>query len=333
MAKKVVEENKLDKINSFISDVNKTLSKGLLRNTEDTEDIERMPSGCISLDSALGGGYPKGRIIEVYGAESAGKTQLVIEAMIQSQKQGGYVVIIDAEHAFDPMYAEEMGLDRSENKFLMSQPESGEEGLELLDKMIKSGLFSFIAVDSVAALTPKAEIEGSMGDSKMGLQARMMGQAMRKIRSYANKTGTCVMFTNQIREKIGVMFGNPETTSGGNALKFFASVRMDIRQIKKIEVDGISIGIRSRVKIIKNKTAPPFRKTEIDIIFGEGIDIISDIFDLCVKYDIVKRSGAWYSYEGAKLGQGKVKSVELLKDNPELCEELEEKVKTELGLI
>jgi len=288
-------------------------------------DVPTISSGSIALDMALGiGGFPRGRVIEIYGPESSGKTTLAIHAIAEAQKQGGIAAIIDAEHAFDRFYAEKLGVD-VEN-LLISQPDNGEQALEIADHLIRSGAIDIIVIDSVAALTPKAEIEGDMGDSKMGLQARLMSQALRKLTANINKTNTSCIFINQLREKIGVMFGNPETTTGGNALKFYASVRIDIRRIGQIK-DGEDIsGNRTRVKIVKNKLAPPFKKAEFDIIYGMGISKVGEIIDLGVDNNIVKKSGSWFSYGETKLGQGRESVKNLLLDNPELADELEGKI-------
>ena len=282
-------------------------------------------SGSIGLDIAMGiGGYPKGRVIEIYGPESSGKTTLAIHAIAESQKQGGIAAIIDAEHAFDPSYAKKLGVNIDE--LLISQPDNGEQALEIADSLIRSGAIDIIVIDSVAALTPKAEIEGEMGDSKMGLQARLMSQALRKLTANISKTKTCVIFINQLREKIGVMFGNPETTTGGNALKFYASVRLDIRRTAQLK-DGEDVqGSHTRVKVVKNKVAPPFRKAEFDIMYGEGISKIGEIIDLGVELNIIKKAGSWFSYGETKLGQGREGVKSLIKDNPELMEELESKI-------
>ncbi|MGM0498047.1 MAG: recombinase RecA [Bacteroidota bacterium] len=293
-------------------------------------DVPSISSGSLSLDMALGvGGYPRGRIIEIFGPESSGKTTLAIHAMAEAQKQGGIAAMIDAEHAFDRFYAEKLEVD-VEN-LLISQPDNGEQALEIADHLIRSGAVDIVVIDSVAALTPKAELEGDMGDSKMGLQARLMSQALRKLAANINKTHTSCMFINQLREKIGVMFGNPETTTGGNALKFYSTVRVDIRRIGQIK-DGENIkGNRTRVKVVKNKLAPPFRKAEFDIMYGEGISKVGEIIDLGVDHNVIKKSGSWFSYGETKLGQGREAVKTLLKDNPELSEELENKIKEKLN--
>lgn len=290
------------------------------------ESMEVIHTGSISLDLALGvQGFPKGRIIEIYGPESSGKTTLAIHAIAQSQKAGGIAAIIDAEHAFDRYYAEKLGVD-VEN-LLISQPDNGEQALEIADNLIRSGAIDIIVIDSVAALTPKSEIEGEMGDSKMGLQARLMSQALRKLTANISRTGSTCIFINQLREKIGVMFGNPETTTGGNALKFYASIRLDIRRIGQIKDGEAVVGNRTRVKVVKNKVAPPFRTAEFDIIYGEGISRIGEIIDLGVDNNIIKKSGSWFSYEDTKLGQGRDAVKTLLGDNPELMEEIEGRIR------
>ena len=289
------------------------------------ENIPVIPSGSIALDKALGvGGYPKGRVIEIYGPESSGKTTLAIHAIAEAQKQGGIAAIIDAEHAFDRSYAEKLGVD-VENLFI-SQPDNGEQALEIADQLIRSAAIDIIVIDSVAALTPKAEIEGNMGDSVMGLQARLMSQALRKLTSTISKTNTCCIFINQLRDKIGVMFGNPETTTGGNALKFYSSVRLDIRKIGPIKDGEEILGNHTRVKVVKNKVAPPFRKAEFDIMYGEGISLSGEIVDLGVECNVIKKSGSWFSYGENKLGQGRETVKQLIMDNPELAEELKQKI-------
>lgn len=329
MSKDVADINKekLKALQLTMEKIDKTYGKGAIMKMGDEaiEDIPAISSGSLSLNMALGvGGYPKGRIIEIYGPESSGKTTLAIHAIAESQKAGGICAIIDAEHAFDRFYAEKLGVD-TEN-LLISQPDNGEQALEIADQLIRSSAIDLVVVDSVAALTPKAEIEGEMGDSKMGLQARLMSQALRKLTANINKTNTTCIFINQLREKIGVMFGNPETTTGGNALKFYASVRLDIRRIGQIK-DGDEVnGNHTRVKVIKNKVAPPFRKAEFDIMYGEGISKTGEIIDLGVDYNIIKKSGSWFSYGDTKLGQGREAVKNLINDNPELAEELENKI-------
>lgn len=309
--------------------MDKTYGKGTVMKMGDSavEEVEVIPSGSLGLDIALGvGGYPKGRIIEIYGPESSGKTTLTMHAIAEAQKQGGIAAFIDAEHAFDAIYAKKLGID-VEN-LIISQPDNGEQALEIADNLIRSGAIDIVVIDSVAALTPKAEIEGEMGDSKMGLHARLMSQALRKLTATISRTKCTVIFINQLREKIGVMFGNPETTTGGNALKFYASVRIDIRRSgSPIKVGEDAVGNRVKVKIVKNKVAPPFKNTEFDIMYGEGISKVGEILDLGVEYEIVKKSGSWFSYGDTKLGQGRDAVKDLLKDNPELLEELAEKIK------
>jgi recombination protein RecA len=289
-------------------------------------EVEAIPSGSIGLDIALGvGGYPKGRVIEIYGPESSGKTTLTLHAIAECQKQGGIAAFIDAEHAFDRFYAEKLGVDVSE--LIISQPDHGEQALEIADNLIRSGAVDIVVIDSVAALTPKSEIEGEMGDSKMGLHARLMSQALRKLTGSISKTNCTVFFINQLREKIGVMFGNPETTTGGNALKFYASVRLDIRRSTQIKnTDAVVLGNKTRVKVVKNKVAPPFKTTEFDIMYGEGISRIGEIIDLGVNFEVIKKSGSWFSYGDTKLGQGRDAVKTILEDNPDLMDELEEKI-------
>ena len=294
------------------------------------EKIEAISSGSIGLDIALGvGGYPKGRVVEIYGPESSGKTTLTLHAIAECQKAGGIAAFIDAEHAFDRLYAQNLGIDLGE--LVISQPDNGEQALEIADNLIRSGAVDMLVIDSVAALTPKSEIEGEMGDSKMGLHARLMSQALRKLTASISKTNCTVFFINQLREKIGVMFGNPETTTGGNALKFYASVRVDIRRSTQLKnADGGVLGNKTRVKIVKNKVAPPFKTTEFDIMYGEGISKIGEILDIGVEHDIIEKSGSWFSYGGSKLGQGRDAVKAILKDNPELMEELEQKILEQL---
>ena len=293
------------------------------------EDVDVIPTGSIGLNAALGvGGYPKGRIIEIYGPESSGKTTLAIHAIAEAQKQGGTAAFIDAEHAFDRFYAQKLGVDV--NNLWIAQPDNGEQALEIADQLIRSSAVDIIVIDSVAALTPKAEIEGDMGDNKVGLQARLMSQALRKLTSNISKTNTTCIFINQLREKIGVMFGNPETTTGGNALKFYASVRLDIRKVTTLKDGDQMIGNQVRVKVVKNKVAPPFRKAEFDIMFGEGISRSGEIVDLGVQFGIIKKSGSWFSYEDQKLAQGRDATKQLMEDNPELAEELEAKIMEQL---
>ncbi len=320
-------KEKLKALQLTMDKIEKSYGKGSIMKLGDrvVEEVPSISSGSIGLDIAMGvGGYPKGRIIEIYGPESSGKTTLAIHAIAEAQKAGGIAAIIDAEHAFDPGYASKLGVDI--NELLISQPDNGEQALEIADNLIRSGAVDIIVIDSVAALTPKAEIEGEMGDSKMGLQARLMSQALRKLTANINKTKTCVIFINQLREKIGVMFGNPETTTGGNALKFYASVRLDIRRIGQIKDGEESQGNHTRVKVVKNKVAPPFKKAEFDIMYGEGISKTGEIIDLGVELNIVKKSGSWFSYGETKLGQGRESVKSVLHDNPELASELEAKI-------
>lgn len=320
-------KEKLKALQLTMDKIEKSYGKGSIMKLGDrvVEEVPSISSGSIGLDIAMGvGGYPKGRIIEIYGPESSGKTTLAIHAIAEAQKAGGIAAIIDAEHAFDPGYATKLGVDI--NELLISQPDNGEQALEIADNLIRSGAVDIIVIDSVAALTPKSEIEGEMGDSKMGLQARLMSQALRKLTANINKTKTCVIFINQLREKIGVMFGNPETTTGGNALKFYASVRLDIRRIGQIKDGEEAQGNHTRVKVVKNKVAPPFKKAEFDIMYGEGISKTGEIVDLGVELNVVKKSGSWFSYGETKLGQGRESVKLLLRDNPELAQELEAKI-------
>jgi len=320
-------KEKLKALQLTIDKIEKSYGKGSIMRLGDrpVEDVPSISSGSIGLDIAMGvGGYPKGRIIEIYGPESSGKTTLAIHAIAEAQKAGGIAAVIDAEHAFDPGYAAKLGVDI--NELLISQPDNGEQALEIADNLIRSGAVDIIVIDSVAALTPKAEIEGEMGESKMGLQARLMSQALRKLTANINKTKTCVIFINQLREKIGVMFGNPETTTGGNALKFYASVRLDIRRIGQIKDGEEAQGNHTRVKVVKNKVAPPFKKAEFDIMYGEGISKTGEIVDLGVELNIIKKAGSWFSYGETKLGQGRESVKSLLHDNPELAMELETKI-------
>ena len=325
--KSLVNKEKLKALQLTMDKIEKSYGKGSIMRMGDraVDDVPSISSGSIALDVALGvGGYPKGRVIEIYGPESSGKTTLAIHAIAEAQKAGGIAAIIDAEHAFDPYYAKKLGVNIDE--LLISQPDNGEQALEIADNLIRSGAIDIIVIDSVAALTPKAELEGEMGDSKMGLQARLMSQALRKLTGNISKTKTCCIFINQLREKIGVMFGNPETTTGGNALKFYASVRLDIRKIGQIK-DGEEVqGNNVRVKVVKNKVAPPFRKAEFDILYGEGISKSGEIIDLGVQMNIIKKSGSWFSYNDTKLGQGRDTVRNLIADNPELAHELELKI-------
>ncbi|MET3732572.1 recombinase RecA [Moheibacter stercoris] len=322
-------DNKKKALQLVLDKMDKAYGKGTVMRMGDSaveEGIGVIPTGSLGLDIALGiGGYPRGRVIEIYGPESSGKTTLTLHAIAEAQKAGGIAAFIDAEHAFDRIYAEKLGVD-VEN-LIISQPDNGEQALEIADNLIRSGAIDIIVIDSVAALTPKAEIEGEMGDSKMGLQARLMSQALRKLTATISKTKCTAIFINQLREKIGVMFGNPETTTGGNALKFYSSVRLDIRRVSQIKVGDEAAGNHVRVKVVKNKVAPPFRQAEFDIMFGEGISKVGEILDVGVEKGIVQKSGSWYSYSENKLGQGRDAVKELLKDNPELSEELEEAIK------
>lgn len=319
---------KLKALQVAMDKLEKAHGKGSIMRMGDAaiEDVEVIPSGSISLDVALGiGGYPRGRIIEIYGPESSGKTTLAIHAIAEAQKQGGIAAMIDAEHAFDRFYAQNLGVDI--DNLLISQPDNGEQALEIAENLIRSGAIDIIVIDSVAALTPRSEIEGEMGDSKVGLQARLMSQALRKLTGTISKTGAVCIFINQLREKIGVMFGNPETTTGGNALKFYSSVRLDIRRAGQIKSTDDVTGNRARVKVVKNKVAPPFRKAEFDIMYGEGISKVGEIIDLGVDHGLIKKSGSWFSYGETRLGQGRDAVKELLLDNPELMEELEKLIK------
>jgi len=327
-------QQKMKALELTLGNIEKNFGKGTIMKLGDEAvvNVEAISTGSISLDYALGvGGLPKGRVIEIYGPESSGKTTLALHAIAEAQKAGGIAAFIDAEHAFDRLYAQKLGID-IEN-LLVSQPDNGEQALEIVDNLIRSGAIDIIVIDSVAALTPRSEIEGEMGDSKMGLQARLMSQALRKLTSTISKTGTCCIFINQLREKIGVMFGNPETTTGGNALKFYASVRIDIRRMQQIKEGENITGNRVRVKIVKNKVAPPFRKAEFDIVYGEGISKYGEIIDLGVDMNILKKSGSWFSYGDTKLGQGRDAVKNLLLDNPELAEELESKIREGLNEI
>jgi recombination protein RecA len=325
---------KLKALQLTLDKLEKTYGKGTIMKMGDSaiEQIDVISTGSLSLDIALGvSGLPKGRVIEIYGPESSGKTTLAIHAIAEVQKKGGIAAFIDAEHAFDRFYAQKLGVD-IEN-LLISQPDNGEQALEIADNLIRSGAIDIIVIDSVAALTPKSEIEGEMGDSKMGLQARLMSQALRKLTATISRTGCCCIFINQLREKIGVMFGNPETTTGGNALKFYASVRIDIRRIGQIKEGENVVGNRTKVKIVKNKVAPPFRTAEFDIMYGEGISKVGEIIDIGVEQNIIKKSGSWFSYGDTKLGQGRDAVKQLFMDNPELAEEIEEKIKGALSGI
>ncbi|MFN2395664.1 MAG: recombinase RecA [Bacteroidales bacterium] len=324
---KNVNAEKLKALQLTMDKIEKSYGKGTVMKLGDSPavSVSSISSGSIGLDHALGiGGFPKGRIVEIYGPESSGKTTLAIHAIAEAQKAGGIAAFIDAEHAFDSTYAKKLGVDI--DNLLVSQPDNGEQALEITENLIRSGAIDIIVIDSVAALTPKSEIEGEMGDSKMGLQARLMSQALRKLAGTINKTGSCCIFINQLREKIGIMFGNPETTTGGNALKFYSSVRLDIRRISQIKEGDSVTGNRARVKVVKNKIAPPFRQAEFDIIYGEGISKTGEIIDLAVDYNIIKKAGSWFSYGDTKLGQGRDAVKSLLTDNPELAEEIEAKI-------
>ncbi|GAB4247719.1 MAG: recombinase RecA [Ekhidna sp.] len=326
-------QEKMKALQITIDKLEKTYGKGTIMKLNDTKvlDVPVIPTGSLSLDMALGvGGIPRGRIIEVYGPESSGKTTLAMHCIAEAQKQGGLAAFIDAEHAFDKIYAEKLGID-TEN-LLISQPDNGEQALEIAEHLIRSGAIDIIVIDSVAALVPRGELEGEMGDSKMGLQARLMSQALRKLTGTINKTGCSCIFINQLREKIGVMFGNPETTTGGNALKFYSSIRLDIRRIGQIKESADNVmGNRTRVKVVKNKVAPPFKVVEFDIMYGKGISKSGEIVDIGVELDVIQKSGSWFSYDGNKLGQGRDAVKALIEDNPELMEELEKKIKEKLN--
>ena len=329
------KDAKLKALKLTLDKLDKTYGKGAVMKMGDSvvQDVEVISSGSLGLDVALGvGGYPRGRVIEIYGPESSGKTTLTLHAMAEAQKNGGIAAFIDAEHAFDRFYAQKLGVDI--DNLIISQPDHGEQALEIADNLIRSGAIDIVVIDSVAALTPKSEVEGEMGDSKMGLHARLMSQALRKLTGSISKTNCTVIFINQLREKIGVMFGNPETTTGGNALKFYASVRLDIRRSTQIkDTDGDVQGNKTRVKVVKNKVAPPFRTAEFDIMYGEGISKVGEIIDLGVEFEIIKKSGSWFSYGDTKLGQGRDAVKSLLLDNPELLEELEGKIKEAIKTV
>ena len=329
------KEAKLKALKLTLDKLDKTYGKGAVMKMGDSAiaEVEVIPTGSIGLDIAMGvGGYPRGRVIEIYGPESSGKTTLTLHAIAEAQKAGGIAAFIDAEHAFDRFYAEKLGVDI--DNLIISQPDNGEQALEIADNLIRSGAIDIVVVDSVAALTPKSEIEGEMGDSKMGLHARLMSQALRKLTGSISKTKCTVIFINQLREKIGVMFGNPETTTGGNALKFYASVRLDIRRSTQIkDTEGDASGNKTRVKVVKNKVAPPFKMAEFDIMYGEGISLLGEIIDIGVEYEIIKKSGSWFSYGDTKLGQGRDAVKTLLQDNPELLDELEGKIREALKAL
>ena len=330
--KKEVNTEKLKALQLTMDKLDKTYGKGTVMKLGDNPvtNLEVIPTGSLTLDLALGiNGFPKGRVVEIYGPESSGKTTLAIHAIAECQKQGGIAAFIDAEHAFDQFYAKKLGVDI--DNLIISQPDNGEQALEIADNLIRSGAVDIVVIDSVAALTPKAEIEGEMGDSQMGLQARLMSKALRKLTGSINKAGTCCIFINQLREKIGVMFGNPETTTGGNALKFYSSVRLDIRRSTQIKDGDEVIGNRVKVKVVKNKVAPPFRRAEFDIMYGGGISKVGEIIDLGVELNIVNKSGSWFSYGETKLGQGRDAVKQLVLDNPELMDELESRIKEALS--
>ena len=328
------KEEKLKALDAAISHIEKQYGKGSVMKLGDNStnmNVEGVPTGSLSLDLALGiGGLPKGRIIEIYGPESSGKTTVALHAVAEVQKRGGIAGFIDAEHALDPVYAKNIGVDI--DNLYISQPDCGEQALEIAETMVRSGAVDIVIVDSVAALVPKAEIDGDMGDSHVGLQARLMSQALRKLTSIVSKSNCIVIFINQLREKIGVMFGNPETTTGGRALKFYSSVRLDVRRIESLKQSGEVTGNRTRVKVVKNKIAPPFKEAEFDIMFGEGISVVGDILDLAASQNIIVKSGAWYAYDGSKIGQGRENAKQYLKDNPEICKEIENKVREHFGL-
>ncbi|MEX2379943.1 MAG: recombinase RecA [Vicingaceae bacterium] len=329
--KKEINQEKQKALQLTMDKLEKTYGKGSIMRLGDraVENVESIPSGSVALDLALGvGGFPRGRVVEIYGPESSGKTTLAIHAIAEVQKQGGIAAFIDAEHAFDQLYASNLGVDT--DNLLISQPDHGEQALEITENLIRSGAIDLIVIDSVAALTPKAEIEGEMGDSKMGLQARLMSQALRKLTSTISRTGATCIFINQLREKIGVMFGNPETTTGGNALKFYSSVRLDIRRSSQIKQGEEVIGNRVKVKVVKNKVAPPFRRAEFDIMYGKGISRSGEIIDMGVELGVINKSGSWFSYGESKLGQGRDSVKQLVEDNPELMEELEGKIREAL---
>ena len=328
------KDEKLKALDAASGQIEKQYGKGAVMKLGDPTaqmNVETIPTGSLSLDVALGlGGIPKGRIIEIYGPESSGKTTVTLHMIAEVQKRGGIAGFIDAEHALDPVYAKNIGVDI--DNLYISQPDNGEQAMEITETMVRSGAMDIVVVDSVAALVPKAEIDGDMGDSHVGLQARLMSQALRKLTAVISKSNCTVVFINQLREKIGVMFGNPETTTGGRALKFYASVRMDVRKIESLKQAGEVIGNRTRVKVVKNKIAPPFKEAEFDIMFGEGISMVGDILDLATSIDVVNKSGAWYAYEGNKIGQGRENAKQYLKDNPAICDEIAQKVRKHFAL-
>ncbi len=328
-------DEKLKALDAALVQIEKQYGKGAVMKLGDPAaqmNVETIPTGSLSLDVALGlGGIPKGRIIEIYGPESSGKTTVTLHMIAEVQKRGGIAGFIDAEHALDPVYAKNIGVDI--DNLYISQPDNGEQALEITETMVRSGAIDIVVVDSVAALVPKAEIEGDMGDSHVGLQARLMSQALRKLTAVISKSNCTVVFINQLREKVGIMFGNPETTTGGRALKFYSSVRLDVRRIESLKQGGEVIGNRTRVKVVKNKIAPPFKEAEFDIMFGEGISVVGDILDLAAENGIINKSGAWYAYEGNKIGQGRENAKQYLKDNPEICAEVETKVRELFGMV
>ena len=328
------KDDKMKALDAALAQIEKQFGKGSVMKLGDSSahmNVETTPTGSLSLDVALGlGGIPKGRVIEIYGPESSGKTTVTLHMIAEVQKRGGIAGFIDAEHALDPVYAKNIGVDI--DNLYISQPDNGEQAMEITETMVRSGAVDIVVVDSVAALVPKAEIDGDMGDSHMGLQARLMSQALRKLTGVMSKSNCTVIFVNQLREKIGVMFGNPETTTGGRALKFYASVRLDVRRIESLKQGGEVIGNRTRVKVVKNKIAPPFKEAEFDIMFGQGISTVGDIVDLAAEVDIINKSGAWYAYNGQKIGQGRENTKQYLKDNPEICTEIEAKVREHFGL-
>lgn len=329
------KDDKLKALDAAISQIERQYGKGAVMKLGDPSakmNVETIPTGSLSLDIALGlGGIPKGRIVEIYGPESSGKTTVTLHMIAEIQKRGGIAGFIDAEHALDPVYAKKIGVDI--DNLYISQPDNGEQALEITETMVRSGAIDIVVVDSVAALVPKAEIDGDMGDSHVGLQARLMSQALRKLTAVISKSNCTVIFINQLREKVGVMFGSPETTTGGRALKFYSSVRLDVRRIESLKQGGEVTGNRTRVKIVKNKIAPPFKEAEFDIMFGEGISVVGDILDLAANIDIVNKSGAWYAYQGTKIGQGRENAKQFLKENPEMCTEIEQKVREHFGLV